>query len=67
MFLFYTILKVYTKFGIVSETYYGKKFTSRESLVQTITDYIDYYNNHRYQRRLFTLAPMEVFNRLMAA
>ena len=54
--------------GIIKrETYYGKKFTSRESLVQTITDYIDYYNNHRYQRRLFTLTPMEVFNRLMAA
>jgi len=54
--------------GIIKrETYYGKKFTSRESLVQTITDYIDYYNNHRYQRRLFSLAPMEVFNRLMAA
>lgn len=54
--------------GIIKrETYYGKKFTSREELVQAITNYIDYYNNHRYQRRLFTLAPMEVFNRLMAA
>jgi len=54
--------------GIIKrETYYGKKFTSREELVQTIIDYIDYYNNHRYQRRLFTLAPMEIFNRLMAA
>ena len=54
--------------GIIKrETYYGKKFTNRESLVQTITNYIDYYNNHRYQRRLFTLAPIEVFNRLMAA
>ena len=54
--------------GIIKrETYYGKKFTSREELVQTIINYIDYYNNYRYQRRLFTLAPMEVFNRLMAA
>ena len=54
--------------GIIKrEIYYGRKFTSREGLVQAITDYIEYYNNRRYQRRLFTLAPMEVFKRLMAA
>lgn len=54
--------------GIIKrEIYYGKKFTSREELLQAITDYINYYNNRRYQRRLFTLAPMEVFNMLMAA
>lgn len=54
--------------GIIKrEIYYGKKFTSREELVQSITVYIDYYNNHRYQRRLFTLAPMEVYRQLMAA
>ena len=41
--------------GIIKrEIYYGRKFTSREVLVQAITDYIDYYNNRRYQRRLFT-------------
>jgi transposase InsO family protein len=54
--------------GIIKrEFYYGNKFTSHEKLVQAITDYIDYYNNRRYQRRLFTLAPMEVYNQLMAA
>jgi transposase InsO family protein len=54
--------------GIIKrEKYYGRKFTSREELVQVITDYIDYYNNRRYQRRLYTLAPMEVYQRLMAA
>jgi transposase InsO family protein len=54
--------------GIIKrEIYYGRKFISRESLVQVITDYIDYYNNHRYQRRLFTMTPMEVFNQFMAA
>ena len=54
--------------GIIKrEIYYGRKFTSREALVQAITDYIDYYNNRRYQRRLFTLAPMEVFKQLMSA
>lgn len=52
---------------IKREFYYGKKFTSREDLVQAITDYIDYYNNRRYQRRLFTLAPMEVYMMLTAA
>jgi transposase InsO family protein len=54
--------------GIIKrEKYYGRKFTSREDLVQAITDYIDYYNNRRYQRRLFTLSPMEVYKQLMAA
>jgi transposase InsO family protein len=49
------------------EKYYGRKFASRESLVQTITDYIDYYNNRRYQRRLFTMTPMEAHTLLIAA
>jgi transposase InsO family protein len=54
--------------GIIKrEIYYSRKFTSREELVQVITNYIDYYNNRRYQRRLFTLAPMEVYKQLMAA
>lgn len=54
--------------GIIKrEKYYGRKFTGREELIQAITDYIDYYNNRRYQRRLFTLAPMEVYKHLMAA
>lgn len=49
------------------EIYYGKKFDSRESLLKAITDYIDYYNNRRYQRRLFTMTPMEVHAHLLAA
>jgi len=49
------------------EKYYGRKFTSRESLVQAITDYIDYYNNRRYQRRLSIMAPMEFYTLLIAA
>lgn len=54
--------------GIIKrEIYYGRKFTSREGLVQAITDYIDYYNNRRYQRRLFTMAPMEAHKQLIAA
>ena len=29
------------------EMYYGKRFTSKEELIQSIQDYIEYYNNRR--------------------
>ena len=41
------------------ERYYKRKFNSREAVVQMITEYIDYYNNKRYQRSLGVLTPME--------
>ncbi len=41
------------------ECYYGRKFHSREELVQTITDYIEFYNHRRLQRRLEIMTPME--------
>lgn len=41
------------------ERYYGRRFTSREELVQMIMDYIDYYNTKRLQRKLGVLTPME--------
>lgn len=41
------------------ERYYGKRFTSRETLVQMIEEYIEYYNNKRLQRNLGVLTPME--------
>ena len=41
------------------ERYYGKRFTSREELVQMIENYISYYNNRRVQRNLGVLTPME--------
>ncbi len=44
------------------EQYYGKHFTSKESLVKMIEDYIDYYNNKRLQRNLGVLTPMEKYN-----
>ena len=44
------------------ERYYGKRFGSREELVSMIENYIDYYNNERYQRRLGVLTPMEKHN-----
>ena len=41
------------------ERYYGKKFASRESVVEMIENYIEYYNNRRLQRNLGVLTPME--------
>lgn len=41
------------------ECYYGHTFTSREQLISTIESYIDYYNNCRYQHRLFIQTPMQ--------
>ena len=38
---------------------YGHTFTSREQLISTIESYIDYYNNRRYQHRLFIQIPMQ--------
>jgi transposase InsO family protein len=41
------------------ERYYKRRFTSREDVVNMITNYIEYYNNKRYQRRLGVLTPIE--------
>lgn len=40
------------------EMYYGKRFTSKEELIQGIQDYIEYYNNRRLQRKLHIMTPM---------
>ena len=42
-----------------SEMYYLKKFHTYEELKTEVTDYIDYYNNGRYQKRLHCMSPME--------
>ena len=49
------------------ERYYGKRFTSRDELIQMITDYIDYYNHKRLQRNLGVLTPMEKHELYLAA
>lgn len=41
------------------ERYYGKRFTSKESVIGMIEHYIAYYNNRRLQRNLGVLTPME--------
>ena len=49
------------------ERYYGKRFTSRESVVEMIDNYINYYNNKRLQRNLGVLTPMEKHNKYLLA
>jgi transposase InsO family protein len=49
------------------ENYYGKRFTSRESLVCMIEEYIYYYNNRRYQRKLHILSPMQFHQHYLEA
>ncbi len=48
------------------ERYYGKRFTSKQELIQMIESYIHYYNTRRVQRNLGILTPMEK-NRLCLA
>jgi transposase InsO family protein len=46
--------------GIIKrERYYGKRFTSRKSVVEMIEKYMEYYNNNRLQRNLGVLTPAE--------
>ena len=49
------------------ERYYGRRFTDRESLVQMIEEYIDYYNSKRLQRNLGVLTPPEKHERFYMA
>ena len=49
------------------ERYYGKRFTAQAELVDMIVNYIRYYNNHRVQRNLGVLTPMEKHNLYLAA
>ena len=44
------------------EMYYGHRFTNRDNLADAITDYIDYYNNRRLQRKLNVMTPMAYHN-----
>ncbi|QEK11204.1 IS3 family transposase [Crassaminicella thermophila] len=42
-----------------SEMYYLRKFYTYEELETAVTNYIEYYNNHRYQKRLGCMTPLE--------
>lgn len=41
------------------ESYYGRKFYDRASLIKAIESYIGYYNNRRLQRKLNRMTPAE--------
>ena len=46
--------------GIIKrERYYGNRYTSRETVVKMIENYIEYYNTKRLQRNLGVRTPME--------
>lgn len=47
-----------------SEMYYLKNSNSYNELEQAVIDYIDYYNNGRYQKRLNCMTPLEYRNQL---
>lgn len=47
-----------------SEMYYLRKFNSYSELEAAIVNYIEYYNNHRYQKRLKCMTPIEYRNYL---
>lgn len=42
-----------------SEMYYLKKFSTYDALEDAVTEYVDYYNHYRYQKRLHCMAPIE--------
>ncbi|WP_425432824.1 IS3 family transposase [Ezakiella peruensis] len=42
-----------------TEMFYGKEFNSLEELKDRIINYIEFYNNERFQKRLNCMAPLE--------
>lgn len=49
------------------ERYYGKRFESKETLIEMIENYIEYYNTERLQRKLGVITPMEKYTLSLAA
>lgn len=48
-------------------SHYGRRFTSKQELVQMIEHYICYYNTRRVQRNFGVLTPMEKHRLSLAA
>ena len=46
--------------------HYISKFYSAKNLIQSIKDYIEFYNNKRFQAKLKCLAPMEYRNQALS-
>lgn len=50
-------------FGILkTEMFYGKRFKTFDDLKEKIAEYIEFYNEKRYQKRLRCMAPLEYRN-----
>ncbi len=49
------------------ESYYRKKFTTKDSLKYSIEEYIHYYNTVRIQRNLRCMSPMEFHEEYLSA
>lgn len=49
------------------EMYYRHRFMDKDELIGAISDYIDYYNNRRLQRKLAVMTPMEYHNKYILA
>lgn len=50
-----------------AEMYYLSRFADYSELMMAIEQYIDFYNNHRYQEKLLGFAPLEYREHLLAA
>ena len=53
-------------FGVQSNQKCISKFYSAKNLIQSIKDYIEFYNNKRFQAKLKCLAPMEYRNQALS-
>lgn len=49
------------------EMYYNRRFTDRDMLVKAISEYMDYYNNRRLQRRLSVMTPLAYHRNYLTA
>jgi putative transposase len=55
-------------FGLLkTEMYHNEVFKSADELIETIKEYIDYYNNKRMKLKLKGLSPIEYRNQALAA
>ena len=45
------------------DMYYRHRFTNKDELIGAISDYIDYYNNRRLQRKLTVMTPIAYRNK----
>ena len=52
---------------IKSEMYYLNKFYTTDNLINSIKEYIEFYNNKRLQAKLKCLAPIEYRNQALLA